>query len=135
MQLTRIICAFVFMAGVFVPEVYAAQIAPGNVPEIGGTPTGFATPEAAIQALRARRDVTFKDSGGWLIAEDAANQAVWSFPPRSHPANPSAIKRSVVAGADGKYYIYTAVQCGGTKLVCDQLVLDFQRLNAGIVGH
>lgn len=124
MRFTQILCACVVVSG-----TCAAQIGPGNVPEVAGNSTGFATPETALQSLRARRDVTFKDLDGWLVALDAANQVVWLFAPQGHPAYPSAVKRSVIAGADGMYYFKTAVQCEGTKVVCDQLVFDYQRLD------
>ena len=126
MRLARMMCVFSLF-----PGICAAQIGPGTVPETSGHPTGFASPEMALQALRSRRDVIFKNSGGWLVAEDEANYAVWSFPPQNYPAYPSAIKRYVVKGADGKYHINTAIQCGGTKIVCDQLALDYEQLSPG----
>jgi len=130
MRLARTVCALIL-----IPGICAAQIGPGRVPEAAGNPTGFASPEMALQFLRSRHDVTFEKSGDWLVAANAANQAVWSFPPQGHPAYPSVIKRSVVAGADGQYHIHTAIQCGGTKAVCDQLVLDYRRLNQRSLGR
>ncbi len=116
-------CALVVLFGVAVAQTT------GTLPEFSGDVIGFPSPGAALAALRARPDVSFKEADGWLVAVDQKNQTVWSFPPQSHPAYPSAIKRYVVQQG-GKFYLASRIMCGGTKVVCDQLELDFEKLNA-----
>lgn len=117
------------------PAVSAAQPNLPPLPEAIENQTGFASPAAALSALRSRPDVKFQKQANWLVAVDAANQAVWSFSPQDHAAYPDAIKRFVVKGAGGAFYVNTAIQCGGTKMVCDQLVRDFQKLNSDMAKH
>jgi len=108
----------------------AAQGAPpAPLPEASGSQIGYPTVAAALAALHAKAGVTFKNDGGWTIAEDAESQTVWSFPPPGNAAYPAAVKRQAVQRADGTY-IDMAVQCEATKAACDDLVRSFQQLNA-----
>lgn len=89
---------------------------------------GFATVAAALDALKARSDVTVSDRGGWTIIEDRAAKAFWSFTPLGHPAHPAAVKRTIVS-RDGNLAIEMGVLCQAAKPACDRLVAEFQQLN------
>lgn len=85
--------------------------------------------EAALAALHSKAGVVFTNQDGWTVAEDAATQTIWSFPPPGHPAYPAAVKRQVVEQA-GAVSIKMSVHCGATKKACDDLVRSFEQLNA-----
>ena len=89
----------------------------------------YASPQAAMAALSTKPGVTMKVVNGWVNAEDAANKVFWAFPPMSSPASPAVVKR--VLYLDGNTVkVRMDVLCGGTKVACDQLVLEFGQLNA-----
>ncbi len=99
-----------------------------NLPETHGPVTGYATVDEALAALHARPDVKFTEQGGWTIANDETNMAFWSFSPKGYPAYPAAVKRHLVQSKDG-WNVEMSIMCNGTKSACDQLVLDFEKLN------
>jgi hypothetical protein len=89
----------------------------------------YASPQAAMAALSIKPGVTMKAANGWVNAEDAANKVFWSFPPTSSSASPAVVKR--VLYLDGNTVkVRMDVMCGGTKIACDQLVVEFGQLNA-----
>jgi hypothetical protein len=89
---------------------------------------GYPSVAAALEALRARPDVSISEQDGWTIVNDAPNNTVWSFTPPGHPAHPAAVKRVVVEKA-GAIYIDMSALCGAEKRACDQLVEEFKALN------
>jgi len=97
----------------------------------GRSQLGFASPAAAMAALRARPNVLFSEQRGWTIAEEPAARIIWSFAPSGHPAYPAVVRRRVVQ-RNGSVLIHTDVMCGSTKLNCDALVRDFQHLNDAV---
>ena len=107
-----------------------AQPAPAPIPE-SRAQLGYATPAQAMTALRARPDVRFTEQRGWTVAEDRANQAVWSFVPPGHPAYPAVVRRQIVQ-RNGSLLAVTQVLCGATKPACDTLVREFQQSNQAI---
>jgi hypothetical protein len=98
------------------------------LPEAKDSTIGYSTVEAALAALHAKPGVTFREEKGWTVAEDSKNFAIWSFPPKSHPAYPSAVKRWFVTGPEGTS-LQMSVHCQASKDVCDDLVRTFQQLN------
>jgi len=101
-------------------------------PEASSTATdtsiGYESPQAALEALKAKPDVEIRHKQGWTIVNDQATRTLWSFTPDGHPAHPSAVKRSVLF-RDGAVYLDLNVLCLSTKDACDALVRDFQTLN------
>jgi hypothetical protein len=104
------------------------------LPEASGSTIGFPTVAAALEALRGRPDVRISVQGGWTIADDRANNTVWSFSPEGYPAYPAAVKREITQ-SNGAIYIKMSILCGGTKVACDKLVIDFQKLNEAMKQH
>ena len=107
-----------------------AQPAPAPIPE-SPDQLGYASPAQAMMALQARPDVRFTEQRGWTVAEDRANQAVWSFVPPGHPAYPAVVRRQIVQ-RNGRLLAVVQVMCGATKPACDALVRDFQQSNQAI---
>jgi len=86
---------------------------------------GYATPQAALDALRKRKDVNSRIQEKWLIVRDDANKTVWSFTPVDHPAYPAVIKRSLV-NTDGREQIETSALCQAKRAACDKVVAEFR---------
>jgi hypothetical protein len=99
-------------------SVQAAEPVPSGKSDIE-----YSTLEEALNALRAKAGVTFKNQDGWLVANDSDAIVVWLFTPAGHRAYPSMIKRHVVNGPDGAY-MDTAIRCLASKSVCDRYFGD-----------
>jgi hypothetical protein len=69
--------------------------------------------------------------GGWTVADDHANNTLWSFAPEGYPAYPAAVKREIKEAKDA-IYIHMHILCEASKAACDKLVVDFQKLNESI---
>lgn len=109
-----------------VASLALAQRAP--LAESPRNPIEYASPGAALEALRADSTIRFETHEGWVVAHDEAKKAVWTFAPKGDPAYPAVVKRSLVEH-DGQVMIATAIQCGASKAVCDDFVRKFIRLN------
>jgi hypothetical protein len=100
----------------------------------GGTPAGkkpgiaYPTVAAALEGLKARKDVEIFEQGGWTMVDDRADGSLWSFTPRGHPAHPAVVKRTIVR-KDGQTAIEMTALCQADKLACDRLIDDFQEIN------
>ena len=84
-----------------------------------GTAISYTSLEEATKALRAKPGVTFRNQGGWLVAEDTKSSTVWLLTQPDHPAYPSIVRRTLVNAADGAY-VETNVRCFASKKVCDK---------------
>jgi hypothetical protein len=103
----------------------------GPLPEVRSADIGYPTPADALAALRAKPNTIVRVEQGWVIVEDRADPegfALWSFPPETHNAYPSAVKR-VTYEKDGGVWITMAISCGASKAACDSLARDFEALN------
>jgi hypothetical protein len=81
-------------------------------------PISYSTLEEAIEALRAKPGVTFREQDGWIVAEDPEGPVAWLLTPPGHPAYPSIVKRAIVNRDDGAYF-ETHIRCLASKDVCD----------------
>lgn len=97
------------------------------------TPDGIGYPSAAtaLEALKARGDVTISEEGGWTTADDKANRTLWSFTLPGHPAHPAAVRRTVVM-ENGQVSIKMNALCPAGKEACDSMLEDFRRMNAAL---
>jgi UDP-N-acetylglucosamine enolpyruvyl transferase len=92
---------------------------------------GYASPDAALAALRDMPDTTIREENDWLVAHDKANATLWSITTDKHPAHPTAVKRTLTQH-DGAVVIKTNVMCGAQKDVCDKVVQQFEQINDGL---
>ncbi len=92
---------------------------------------GYPSVAAALDALKARADVTVTLQEGWTIADDKANSALWSFAPQWHPAYPAVVRRTVV-NANGQPEIKMHTLCHGAREACEALGEEFRRVNAAL---
>jgi hypothetical protein len=104
----------------------ARPVVSTTMPPQGGDGIGFKDVTSAYEALEKAPGVKISiKEGGWTIAEDRANLAVWSFAPAGHPAYPSVIKR-VFLQDSGKVRIDMKAICQAKKPDCDKLIADFE---------
>ncbi|MBS0380746.1 MAG: DUF4019 domain-containing protein [Proteobacteria bacterium] len=111
----------------------ALAIAEAPLPEVTSSQTGYPTVDAALKSLQTKPGVQIREQGGWTIISDTEDgrPVLWSFAPKGDPAYPSAVKRSIVSNAQGSF-IDMRVQCEAAKAPCDNLVRQFQVLNAQV---
>jgi hypothetical protein len=91
---------------------------------------GYASPDAALEALRKNSAAQFSVRDGWTTVSlsEGGSIVMWSFTPKDHPASPAAVKRTM-SQKDGAWYLDMKILCGGTKDACDKLTADFNQLN------
>ena len=97
--------------------------------EQSGSSVGFPTVAAALRGLRSRSGVEFSSQAGWTVASDKASATLWSFPPAGDPAYPTVVRRQIVSEGGGST-LKMDILCESTKAACDNLVRQFQQLNA-----
>jgi len=117
---------FLIASWLFVADAFA-QRAP--LPETDHAAIGYSTVAEALNALRAKPDVSIRLQGGWTIANDPREKTIWSFAPEGHPAYPAAIKRHIYE-KDGTVYVGMTALCQARKEVCDDLIREFEQMNA-----
>src|SRR5690349_12802981 len=76
---------------------HAQQASPPSPPKSAKPAPGIGYPNvaAALEGLKARKDVEIFEQGGWTMADDHADGSLWSFTPRGHPAHPAVVKRTI----------------------------------------
>ena len=89
---------------------------------------GYESVSTAYEALSKKEGVEGSNQGGWVIFKDRADNSLWSFTPKEHPAYPSTIKRTIVE-QEGKLFIDMRALCGAEKLACDELIREFRKMN------
>ncbi len=89
---------------------------------------GYPSVAAAMEALRARKDVRISVQAGWTVVIEKNGLTLWSFTPQGHPAYPAVVKRTA-SKKDGAWFINMSVLCQAEKAPCDKLVEDFKLLN------
>lgn len=111
----------------------AQQSAP--LPEAGHSTIGYQTVAEALAALRSNPNYTVYEQQGWTLARNKSGLVIWSFPPATNPAYPSAVKRAMVRGNDGSWNIKMAVLCEAGKGAGDHLVRQFEELNKQMIHY
>jgi len=99
------------------PAAHAADATPPASPQVEIT---YATPQAALDALRLKQGVTIREENDWYVVKDPAENAFWSITSPAHPAHPTAVKRTLVQDADGMR-LAMRVQCGAAKATCERV--------------
>jgi len=86
---------------------------------------------AALEDLRAKKDVVFSKQGDWLIARDT-DGTNWSFTPANHPAHPSVARRTLVE-QNGRFYVETRLMCQAEWSACNKLHQDYLALDRRMI--
>jgi hypothetical protein len=101
--------------------------------ELSPTPIGYASVQLAFDALSADPDASKSEYEGWTLFKQKADgmYILWSFTHPDHPVHPSAVRREIVK-KDDEVFISMAVLCHSSRFDCDQLIEQFQQINARI---
>ncbi len=136
-----VICSAPLLAQQAIP-VPAPVPTPTAAPIVAPTPTTspspkppepsrgieYATPQAALDALRKRTDVEIGVQKKWLVIRDNPNKAIWTFAPPDHPAYPAVIKR-MVSNKDGNEKMETSALCQAKREACDAMMKDVRAMD------
>lgn len=94
---------------------------------------GYNTVADALKGISQKPDVQLgKTDDGWTLANDAANQTLWTFSPATHPAYPAVVKRRIV-DTGGEVQLRMAILCEAAQAACDQLKADYEALNQQVL--
>jgi hypothetical protein len=96
----------------------------------GATSIGYSSVDKARKALQSDANARIRTREGWTLVDvrSGSNEGFWSFPPKSHPAYPSVVRRRA-AEQNGRVKLRMGVSCGASKPACDHLVREFNELN------
>lgn len=108
----------------------APKTAPESLTTGGGT--GYANSAEALEALHAKQGVVFSTKRGWIIANDSADNAVWSFPPKDNPSYPAAVKRQFIK-ENGQFELKMTSNCEASPTACAELLHGFYKANDAVV--
>ncbi|ARN22901.1 hypothetical protein [Piscinibacter gummiphilus] len=92
----------------------------------------YPSPQAALEALRAKPGVTVREENGWFVLKEPGGVSFWSITQSTHPAHPTAVRRTLVQDAEGIRMVMR-VQCGAPKETCDRVAHQFQQGDARLV--
>jgi hypothetical protein len=88
----------------------------------------YASPEAALVALRASPHVSERLENDWFALQDHQGHVLWSITAPGNAMHPSMVKRTLVQ-RDGGVEIGMSIKCGASRQACDTLVQTFQASN------
>jgi hypothetical protein len=85
----------------------------------------------ALEALEAADGKTaiVTHSEGWVIVNEPAAAAQWSFTPPGHAAYPAVVRRVIRRGPNRSVSVDTASLCEAGAAACAQLLKDFAVMN------
>lgn len=101
--------------------------APAAAPAASAAGVGYATVADALAAIQADADTLRTDMDGWLVVQQPARNAQWSFTPASHPAHPAVMLRTIRRQADGRRKVDSQMLCEGPAAACSELAAEFAR--------
>lgn len=93
----------------------------------GGAGVGYAKVADALAAVQADPDIIRTDMDGWLVVQQPARNAQWSFTPAGHPAHPAVMLRTIRRQADGRRKVDSQLLCEGPAAACTELATEFAR--------
>jgi hypothetical protein len=95
----------------------------------------FRTVASALSSLE-RRDgdgVVVTHPDGWVVVNEPAEAAQWSFVPKDHYAYPAVVRRVVTRSAGGAVSVQVSSLCEAAKEPCARLVEEFRAMNDRLV--
>lgn len=88
---------------------------------------GYAKVADALAAVQADPDIIRTDMEGWLVVQQPARNAQWSFAPAGHPAYPAVMLRTIRRQTDGRRKVDSQLLCEGPAAACTELAAEFAR--------
>jgi hypothetical protein len=110
----------------------AAQPAPvAEAPPAAAPAIEYGSVAKALEALEAADGKTaiVTHSEGWVIVNEPAAAAQWSFTPPGHAAYPAVVRRVIRRGPNRAVSVDTASLCEAGQPACAQLLKDFAVMN------
>lgn len=95
---------------------------------------GYPDVSTALAAVIGTPGVVALDQAGWSMArveEGEGRVTIWSFAKFSHPAYPTAVRRTIV-DRDGMFDMQTRIRCEGPAPACDDVRREFAELEARV---
>jgi len=99
--------------------------------EAHGASIPYATPEEALNALRALPQVREREENDWVVLQDFQQQVFWSVTMPANGWHPSIVRRELVSH-DGDVSVAMQVRCGASRAACDALVETFKASNESL---
>lgn len=100
----------------------------GGAQQAAATDIPYATPDAALTALRALPQVRERQDNDWVVLQDLQGQVFWSVTLPGNGWHPSIVRRQL-REQQGEVSVDMQVRCGAAKDDCDRLVQVFQANN------
>jgi hypothetical protein len=111
-----------------------ASAEPASAPSSSARPIEYGSVAQALAALK-RMDgngTIVTESDGWVIVNEPAAAAQWSFPPSGHDAYPAVVRRVIRRPAGAPVTVETASLCEASADACVKLLREFEALNERI---
>jgi hypothetical protein len=109
---------------------YAQEDLQPDDPYARQTVIGYASVREALEALKAKPDVTIVTRrDGWVIVTEPRPYAQWSFTPEGHYAHPAVVRLTIQQSPNGEVKVETAALCGAEQAACEKLMAEFRRRN------
>ncbi|WP_312253012.1 hypothetical protein [Stenotrophomonas sp.] len=99
--------------------------------QAAATDIPYATPDAALTALRALPQVRERQDNDWVVLHDLQGQVFWSVTLPGNGWHPSIVRRQL-REQQGEVRVDMQVRCGAAKDDCDRLVQVFQASNENL---
>lgn len=103
----------------------------GGAQQAATTDIPYATPDAALTALRALPQVRERQDNDWVVLHDLQGQVFWSVTLPGNGWHPSIVRRQL-REQQGEVRVDMQVRCGADKDDCDRLVQVFQASNENL---
>jgi hypothetical protein len=91
----------------------------------------YATPEDALNALRALPQIREREENDWIVLQDVQQPVFWSVTMPANGWHPSIVRRELVSH-EGDVRVAMQVRCGASKAACDALVETFKASNESL---
>jgi hypothetical protein len=87
--------------------------------------------KAALEAEDGQSTIVTHPEG-WVIVNQPAAAAQWSFTPPEHVAYPAVVRRIIRRGPDRAVKVETSSLCEAPATACTQLLVEFAAMNERI---
>lgn len=113
------------------PTDPATASAPAPAAAASAAPITYPTVAAALSALEAKdgTETVVVHSEGWVIINEPADKAQWSFTPAGHAAYPAVVRRIIRRGPNHAVSVETSSLCEAPAAACNDLIKEFATMD------
>ena len=121
-------------AGAATAAVSAQPAAAPTAQDTAPLAIAYASVSQALAALEARdgESTVVTHSDGWVIVNEPAAAAQWSFTPPGYYAYPAVVRHIIRRGPNRSVSVETASLCEANAQSCTRLLKEFESLNERI---